>query len=237
MRTTEVILSDGEPCSVRRLGVFDLDGVGPALPGPFIYTYKLSNGQIVEDTYDVSARSRPPEHPGVPEHEIVERGPQWHALLEYETYKAGIAYEYNVRLPNTVQYIREVSTFVVESCLTDEDRTRIVTEDDYALVYEAGVVPQVTMELVAAAYKHTFNATYAEQEIMDAVLRMDEGKGRMDTLRKWEHMAMGEYGYKTEAEWGELTLSERVRKVASVSLPLLMEALATDDHVKEMRRG
>ena len=237
MRTTEVILSDGKPCSVRRLGVFDLDGVGPELPGPFRYTYELSNGQLVEDTYDVSARSKPPEHPGVPENEIVERGPQWHALLEYETYKAGIAYEYNVRLPQTVHYVREMSAFIVDTCLTEDDVSRIVTEDDYALVYEAAVVPQVTMELLAGSFKHTFSASYDEKEITDAIRGLSEGKGKLDTLRKWEHQAMAEYGFRTEREWGEIQLSERVRKVASIALPSLMEALQTEDQIKEMKRG
>ncbi len=236
MGTTEVILSDGKPCSVLRLGVFDLDGVGPELPGPFIYTYKLSNGQIVEDKYDVSARSKPPEHPGIPESEIDEDSPQWHALLEYETYKAGIAYEWNVRLPQTVQYIRELSTFIVERCLSDEDKSRIITEDDYALVYEAGIVPQVTMDLLFGSFKGTFSASYNDENIEEAMYKLVGGKGKIDTLRKWEHQAMAEYGFRTEREWGDVQLSERVRKVSSIALPELMESLAVEDSMREMRK-
>lgn len=236
MRYTEIELSDGKPCKVRKLSVFSLDGVGPELPGPFHYKHELSDGQVVESPYDPSARSIPPEHPGVPENEIVERSPTWWQLLEYETHKAALAYEVSVRLPGTIQYLREVSAYIANTCLSDEDRDRIQTREDWYKVYHAAVVPQITQTLLADAFKNHFNASFKQKEIFDAIKSLSGGYGKYDVFRRWEHDAMSEYGYKTEEEWSDLPLDERVRKVAKIALPSMMEALETDARIKEMER-
>ncbi len=235
----DVTLSDGSPCKVRRLSVFSLDGIGPVLPGPFRYKQELSDGQVVESLYDPSARSSPPEHPGVPEDEIVERSPTWWQLLEYETYKAAIAYETVVRLPATIQYIRDVSAYIADTCVGEKDRDRITTEKDWHKIYYAATVPQITQELLATAFKDHFAASFKEREIFDALAGLSGGHGKYDVFRQWEHDAMSEFGYKTEEEWSNLSLDERVRKVAKVALPSLMESLETDARIKEMeaKRG
>ena len=235
MRYTEVILSDGKPCEVRKLSVFSLDGIGPVLPGPFQYKQSLSDGQVVESPYDPSTRSTMPEHPGVPEDEIVERSPTWWQLLEYETHKAAIAYEVAVRLPATINYIREVSAYIAHTCVTEEDLVRIVTRDDWLAIYRAATIPQITQELLASAFKDHFAASFKDQEIFQALKRLSGGYGKYDVFRRWEHDAMSEYGYKTEEEWSDLPLDERVRKVAKIALPSLMESLETDAHIKEMQ--
>lgn len=236
---TRVYLSDGEPCEVTRLGIFDLDGVGPDLPGPFRYTYELSNGQLVESPYDISARSTAPRHPGIPEDQIVKHTPEWWQLLEFETYQAALAYEVNIRLPATIQYIQEVSAYIVHHALSALDVRRIQTEEDYDLVYQYALVPQVTKELLAQVFKDHFGAKFDDKEIFEALERLrrddDEG-GKYDVFRLWEHEAMAKFSYRTEEEWADLPLIERVRKVASIGLPKLMESLESDRAMKEARK-
>ena len=235
MRITEVYLSDGKPCEVRRLNVFDLDGVGPEVPGPFRYTYALSNGQIVDDSYDPSLRSTPPRHPGIPASEIEEGSPEYWDLLEFETHKAAIAHEVRTRLPTTVDFVWAISAFVVERCVNPIDRDRLVTAEDFDAVYYAAVVPTVTRALLAQCFRDHFNATFKDIEVFDAMEVMAKGHSRVDVLREWEHRAMREYGYKTEEEWGDVPLAERVRKVAGIVLPDLISSLETHASIEEMK--
>lgn len=240
MKYTEVPLDDGGTCRVLRLDVFALDGVGPELPGPFRYRYKIGAGgneeQIVEDSYDTSARSVPPEHPGIPESEIEPGTPEWWDLLEFETYKAAIAYEVSVRLPSTIEYVRSVSRFIADKCLHEEDRQRVYTKDDWKRIRRAALVPSITLDLLSACFKANFDASYDGMEILQATQRFDKGRGSSDVLRQWEFDAMARYGFKYEEEWADLSLEERVRKVASVALPQLQEALATHDAIKDARK-
>jgi hypothetical protein len=55
----EVTLSDGEPCSVRVLGLFELDAVGPVIPGPYRYQMLTYTGQVYEAEYPLP--DEPPE--------------------------------------------------------------------------------------------------------------------------------------------------------------------------------
>jgi hypothetical protein len=236
MAETEVILSDGEPCVVRRLGVFDLDGKGPKLPGTFKYTFKDSDGREITEEYDPSRRKTPPMHPGIPEHEIVERSPQWWALLEWETYKAAAAHETNVRLPATATYVMVLSYYVAQNCVSSIDITRIQTEEDWDQVYQAAIVPQITTELLARAFKDHFGASFNDEELFDAVKKVRHGSSKMDSLRLWEMDAMAKFGYKTEDEWADLSLDERVRKVSDIAMPQVMETLEADKRIREMER-
>lgn len=239
MPYTEVTLSDGEPCKVRRLSVFGLDGVGPVLPGPFHYKYEIGAGgphaQTVEDAYDTSARSTPPKHPGIPRNEIVPESPEWWDLLEFETYKSAVAYEVIARLPATIEYVRAVSKHIANNCLDPEDLERITTEEDWMVVYRAACVPQISRELLAVVFRDHFGASYKDQEIFDAVKSLSKGGGKIDLLRQWEHEAMSKYGFRTEDEWADLSLDERLRKVASVALPGMMEALEVNTQIEEAK--
>ncbi len=239
MPYTEVTLSDGEPCKVLRLSVFGLDGVGPELPGPFRYFYEIgiggSNPQRVEDSYDTSARSKPPKHPGIPREEIIPESPEWWDLLEFETYKAAVAYEVIARLPTAIEYVRKVSKFIVDNCISPDDVIRIVTKEDFRKIYRAACVPQITRALLAESFKQHFGASFKEEEIFDAIQVLSKGSGKVDMLRQWEHDAMAKYGFRTEDEWADVSLEERVRKVAAIALPDMMKSLEVDDQVKKAK--
>lgn len=233
MTITEVVLSDGQPCKVRRLGIFELDSVGPELIGPFRYKFKLANGQEVEEEYDISRISTPPAHPGVPENEIVERSPQWWALLEWQTYKAAVEHERN-RLQSVTNYVNTVSSYIVKSCLAEEDRKRIVDLEDWKLVYDAALVPQLTPEILAETFKKHFKATFNGMDVFKAMSKTQKGSGSYDAIRAWEIQAMAAFGYETEEDWANLSLDERARKVAAINLPKIMETLEVDKMRKEM---
>lgn len=234
MTTTEVILSDGKPCRVRRLGIFELDGVGPALVGPFRYKFNLANGQEVEEEYDISNITRPPQHPGVPENEIEERSPQWWALLEWQTYKAAVEHE-RKRVASVNEYVRTVSAYIAKHAISELDRQRIVDDADWQAVYEVALVPQITVERLRQAFDIHFGAHFKGEEIFDALQRIERGHGGYDSIRASEIQVMQSLGM-TETQWSGLSIEERTRHVAARMLPKFMESLESDQSIKEARR-
>lgn len=234
MATVTVIrLSDGEPCEVKRLGIFDMDNVGPSVLGPFVYTFTMANGQEVEETYDISRFTTPPQHPGVPEDQIVERSPTWHALLEWQTYKLAVAHE-RKRITSLVEYVKENSRHVLELALDEEDWPRVQDESDWLAIMEAALVPQLSKEILADVFRRHFNAHFNGQEVFDALKNLEGGSGGYDALRVWEINTMSGMGY-TEEQWAELALEERARKVAAHNLPDLIKALEADKRMKEIQ--
>ena len=232
MATTTVQLSDGQPCEVRRLGIFELDVVGPTLVGPFTYKFKLANGEEVETDYDLSKITNPPSHPGVPENEIVENTPQYHALLEWQTYKAAVQHEQK-RLSSVIEYVLEVSQYIANHALAADDVRRVLDDADWLTVYEAALVPQLTYEVLTQTFKDHFSAHYEGKEILEAMRRLEGGHGGYDSLRAWEIQAMLSMQM-TELAWSDLPLDERARKVAAMQLPKLLEALESDRHARDM---
>lgn len=233
----EVILSDGKPCVVRQLGLFDLDGVGPELPGPFTYTYVLLDGSEVEKAYPLEDITIPPVPPDIPESGLVENTPSWHAMMEWQTYGAAVVYERYVRQPSITDYIEEVSAYIARNALDSDDIERLLTVEDWDAILEAALVPQLTAELLAQTFIDTFSAGFAGEPVFEALRRVIKGSGEYDALRIWEHKAMSEFGYGTEEDWSELSLSERARKTASIALPELMQSLENDLQYKESMKA
>jgi len=233
MVTTTITLSDGGPCEVKRLGIFDMDNVGPTLVGPFIYKVKMADGQEVEVAYDLSNITRPPQHPGVPENEIEEGSPTWYALLDYQTYMMALAHE-RTRIESAIDHIKEKSRYIVEACLINDDIERILTRDDYLKVLAAALVPELTPEIFSDTLNTHFNAHFQGRDIMEAMKYVIPGSGAYAALKVWEINTMTQHGY-TEEEWANLSLGERARKVAAFKLPDLLETLEKDKQHKEFK--
>jgi hypothetical protein len=233
MVTTTITLSDGGPCEVKRLGIFDMDNVGPALVGPFVYTVTMLDGQEVDAEFDLRKITHPPQHPGIPENEIDEGTPAWHALLNYQTYMMALAHE-RKRLESMVEHIMEKSAYVVDSALEASDVERILTQDDYLKVLEAALVPELSPEVLADTFNNHFQAHFQGRDILEALNRVAPGSGGYAAIKVWELNTMTIHGY-TEEEWANLSLAERARKVAALKLPDLLEALESDKQHKEWK--
>lgn len=149
------VLSDNEPCKVRQLGLFELDGKGREILGVYRYSLLLATGQIVEDEYDIRALDFIPTPPDMPTEEIRAGSPEWEQLKEWETYLAALAHE-KLRIESYEGYVSDIAAYILSSCLAPEDRNRIITSEDWEKVYLAAIVPELTMEGVAACLRDTF---------------------------------------------------------------------------------
>lgn len=150
-----VILSDGLPCKVRQLGLFELDNVGREVLGVYKYTLLLATGQIVEDEYDIRALTYTPTAPDIPIEEINPNSPEHYQLKEFETYQCALAWE-KQRIESYQGYCLDVTQYILEHCLNPEDRQRVITPEDWETVYQASLVPELTMEVLSQVLANVF---------------------------------------------------------------------------------
>lgn len=148
-----VTLSDGQPCNVRQLGLFELDGKGREVLGVYRYQLLLATGQIVEDTYDIRALTYTPSRPNIPLDQIKPGSTEWKQLEDYETYLAALAHE-QLRIESYEGYVNDIALYILSTCI--DDKNRIVTPEDWSKVYQAAIVPQLNEEGLAECLAQTF---------------------------------------------------------------------------------
>ena len=153
----EVVLSDGKPCDVRRLGMFDLDEVRPELAGPYTYEVKTIDGRTFLAEYDGSRWPEPPPAPTKPHDEINEESDEWYDLVEYLRYNAWLLHE-KERTRLMQDYHVRVVHYILENCISQEDRSRIVTPGDWAAIHKAAIVPELTLGVLAETLQATFQS-------------------------------------------------------------------------------
>lgn len=150
-----VILSDGEKCKVRILGLFELDGIAEPPLGPYRYSILMATGEILEDEYDLRAVKDIPKPPDVVIEDIEEGSWEWHQLREYETYQAALAHE-KKRLASYETYLATIKDYILTNCLDESDHNRIITVKDWERVQSAAIVPKITEEAIADTLRDTF---------------------------------------------------------------------------------
>ncbi len=227
----EPILSDGEIIETRTFGIFDLDNVAKDFLGPFTYQMKLLGGDVKESEYDISryeeTGTEPPKMPDTPESEIVEESNDWYQMRDAQRFMA--AELHNIRrLERVSGYADNAVAYILkEGVINQADISRIVTEEDWELTYISILIPQLTKKMLADSLKLTYDATYDEQSIFDAMDRVGGGRASYNAIRQWEVDWSNEFGV-NDAELAALSVVERARRVAGFMLPKWIEALESD---------
>lgn len=148
-------LSDGLPCKVRQLGLFELDGKGREVLGVYRYSLLLATGQVVEDEYDIRALDYTPTPPDKPANEIAPQSSEWYQLQDFETYRAALAHE-KLRIESYEGYLNDIAQYILENCLAEEDRQRIIEVEDWNKITQAALVPYLTEEGLRECLAQTF---------------------------------------------------------------------------------
>lgn len=221
----DITLSDGKTCKVRTLGIFELDRIDYEPLGPFTYTIKGLDGQEYEAEFDLTAFEEPPVKPD--EHNLEEGSREWYDLLTWQTYQGAI--NHNKKIVDSVnEYYDKIIEYILENCLDEEDILRIVTEEDWELVYYVALIPQLTKDLLTYTLRQTYKAKYKDDEIFDALEKTSGSKGYYNAIRVWESRLMIEMGL-TEIEYASLPLEERARKVCALMMNKWFEHLELED--------
>lgn len=146
-----VILSDGLPIEVRKLGLFELDDKGRDILPPYVYTMLSATGQFIEDEYVMP--TDPADIPTMPDNANTPEGQE--QLRAWETYQAAIAHE-KKRIESYEGWVSDIAHYVLNNCVRPEDRNRIVEAGDWQRIRLAAVVPELTEEGLAKCLASTF---------------------------------------------------------------------------------
>lgn len=170
-----ITLSDELPCRVRQLGLFEIDGKGREVLGPYKYTMLSATGQFIEDEYVMPQdQADIPIKPDVPKERVQPGTPEWDEMAAWETYQAALAWEAQ-RIESYEGFVGDICHYILNNCLTSEDRNRLTGPGDWDAVYSAAIVPQLTPEGVAACLRDTF---YGNIQGSGDFRRDDAGSGR-----------------------------------------------------------
>lgn len=153
-----VVLSDGEQCRVRQLGLFELDGKGRDLIGPYKYTMLSVMGVFLEDEYILP--TDPADIPVKPDKPVNELTPEEkEELLAYETYLAALAHE-KERIKSYEDHVGDVAEYILSACLDPADRNRVVTQEDWEKIHVAAVTEELTAEVIRDTLSNCFQGQF-----------------------------------------------------------------------------
>jgi hypothetical protein len=234
-----VLLSDGDPCEVRTLGIFELDSIKRDFLGPFTFTIKVLGGGEKEAELDISKYEelgRPiPTPPDIPEHELKENTEQWYQFRDWQLYQSALHHG-ALRLESISVYCDSVADYILQNCVSVIDGRRIVTDEDWKVVYTAAMVPQITEPMIIQILRDTYQATFNDQDIFDALDKAQGGSGAYNAIRLWENEWANEMGY-GDIELAIVPVEERARRVVAKFLRGWMEFLEMDKTIAERSLG
>ncbi len=234
-----VILSDGEECSVTVLGLFGLDGIGPQAPDDFRYEVDTVTGVSVEATYPLDRITAPPAKPDIRVELLVEGTQEWLDYREWETYRAALMRRAEQREAQQ-RWLLNAARHIAKTCVSDEDRQRLVTDKDWDTVYAAALVPRLSIEDLETALQDTYGVTFDDAPLLDALLSGGgDGHTKLDVLRWWEVRTLdglGIWKHEDMDEWLQLPVKDRAARVAGFNLGEWSKALEVERSIKDAKR-
>lgn len=160
------ILSDGHSVEVRRLRFLELEDEVPYPdPGLYIHTYMVE-GHPQQVAYGLNDYG---EIPARPKTLFVDAQPNSYEAAvweQYHLYRAVLTHE-RTRQDVREQYLIDCSRYILKECIGPEDRLRVVTPDDYRVIYNQALCPEVTEEDIVAVLATTFQGHLEGQAFME----------------------------------------------------------------------
>lgn len=143
----EITLTNNTPFHVRQLGLFELDNILPETIGQFTYTIEIL-GKPYEAEFKVeSYGDNPPVKPEQSPSEIKPNTKEADMLTDWQLYEAAKLHNKR-RVENTAKFYMTVKKYIIENACIDSPNL-ITTIEDWRRVYDAVLVPQLTIDLIA----------------------------------------------------------------------------------------
>ena len=151
---SQIKLSDGEKCTVRALGLFELDDVAlEKAPGPFYEEIVTAGKNTIRTLYKPPAE--PPEMPEFSRDGLRKGSQGWQLWLEYDLYQAFLDHRREEKRIMS-KYAEDVKDYILSNCLSPEDRFRAVTLKDWEKVNEAAFGALLKEEDIAEVLRTNF---------------------------------------------------------------------------------
>lgn len=205
--------------------------------------------------YDIEeVLQSPPEKPSIPLEDALGGEPEYYQWQEWLRFQEALTHQAKV-YEGYAEYCERVSDYIRANCLfiqtidlgngygekIGENYSEAIkyglvneTADDWELIYNTALCPQVTIEDIKASMAQNFGARWAGQEIFDALANVEGGQGEYISTKLWETDLMIRLG-ETESTYTERGIKERARLIAALKIPQFFGILETDKAVKEAR--
>lgn len=219
----DVVLSDGKECHVETLGYFELDNIPLPRIGVFTYEMEMVTGDKKQVELDISLYEELPKKPAIPEHEAVEGTRVWYEWREYQLVQAALLHG-RLRIESAHEYCEQIVKHILSESVSPEDIKRIKTNEDWEKIRWAALVPPLTRDRLADTLRSTFNATYNDDEIFDAMDSTSGGLGAYNALRLWENQLANILQLR-DMEYAMIDLEERSRRICAMKLNDWLEYL------------
>lgn len=219
----DVVLSDGKECHVETLGYFELDNIPLPNIGVFTYEMKMITGDMRQAEFDISQYEELPKKPDIPEYEVVEDTRSWYEWRTYQLVQAALLHG-RLRIESAHDYCEQINRYILSNCIAPEDIKRIKTLEDWVKIRRAALIPPLTRDRLADTLRTTFNATYNDNEIFDAMDDTSGGLGAYNALRLWENQLANLLQLR-DIEYATVDLEERSRRICAMKLNDWLEYL------------
>jgi hypothetical protein len=217
-----ITLESGDEFEMRTLGLFELDDISSDLLGPFTFPMVMF-GKTFEAEYDYTRYETPPTKPTETNPE--EGTPEWDQLTDWQLYQAALLHDKR-RLEKVADYYTRVRQYILKNACVSSPNL-IQTIKDWERVYDAALIPQLTMTVIADTLITTYAAKFNGQDVFEAMKAGDKGRGSYNTIKLWENKLMIQLN-KSEIEYAMIPLKERARKVCAMFLDDIMAYLELD---------
>ncbi len=227
----EVILSDGKPCQVRILGLFETRDIPVDWDEPFTYEVMTYTGRRHTVVFPFHEYKAPPEKPSTPRYEAMDGTKAWHDWREYDLYQAALAHFQEMDRRVRV-YLQRMTDKILRECIPAEDVKRITTLLDLDRVREAAMTRPITKDILKDVLKGQFNASFDGGDLIDQLFGGDEDEGgaRYAAILAWEVELMNSL-HLSQAEYSQIDVHERALRICGNKLPQWSESL----EVRKMR--
>ncbi len=238
-----VWLSDGRHCRVRVLGLFELDSIGPEVPGQYSYEYVDAFGVARTEEYPLRERLEiwgVPEKPDGTEEEAIGNKALYDQWVEYKTFEAAIAWE-SERLKTLEVRLNNIARHITQEALAPADRLRVRTAEDYQVVYQAAALEPMTRAAFEDALTNLLKATHGDGDftLLETYLNLPgESETKVDLFRKWEYSlinALGIYDRNEEIQYLMRDISERALRLAVQHFGDMVQAIHMEKIRQEMK--
>jgi hypothetical protein len=160
----------------------------------------------------------------------------YYYYYEWSLYWAAV-YKDRANKEDAKRYCREVADYIMQTCISADDKERIVTPDDYRQLWQCALVPQLTLEDLAMSLEYTFRANFDGEAVLTKILTggdEDDSGGGYNAIRAWEIQAISKSSFK-EDDWAELPLDERARRVCAMKIDDWLTYLTSEKMRKEKK--
>lgn len=167
----EGLLSDGQPVKVRQLALWELEDNGVPIPPNLRYRIQGGDGNEYEQEYDLDARLQsPPSPPGGD-------ATEWD-IIEWQRFQAALLRRQEQKEAERQDKAAKAA-YILQNCLAEEDRLRVVTPADFDEIYRLALCPEVRMEDIQAELASFFPGRV---EWLSFIGRLKERQGQWGQL-------------------------------------------------------